>query len=185
MPKFSGSRSRLRTLAYPPFHPDSRAPRELVLSLDEFRAAFPAESQHVEFKRGTSIVQLQSTAVAFSNAEGGVILIGVRDDGSIAARALDAGTQDDIHQAMQAARDVGRYSLHPLQVEAKPVCVVSIARSPEPCTSWMTRLACWARSTSSCCDLPTTCRSTMTAAMRSAVPSTTSSPRPPPASATI
>ena len=95
-----------------------------MLSLDEFRAAFPGEGQHVEFKRGTSIEQPQSTAVAFSNAQGGVILIGVRDDGSIAARLLDAGTQDDIHQAMQAARDVGRYSLHELQVDAKPVCVV-------------------------------------------------------------
>jgi predicted HTH transcriptional regulator len=101
-----------------------------VLSLDEFRAAFPGESQHVEFKRGTSIEQLQSTAVAFSNAEGGVILIGVRDDGSIAARVLDAGTQDDIHQA-KAARDVARYSLHELQVDAKPVCVVSIAQRHE------------------------------------------------------
>lgn len=102
-----------------------------MLSLDEFRAAFPGESQHVEFKRGTSIEQLQSTAVAFSNADGGVIIIGVRDDGSIAARMLDAGTQDDIHQAMQAARDVGRYSLHELQVDAKPLCVVSIARRHE------------------------------------------------------
>ena len=102
-----------------------------MLSLEEFREAFPGEGQHVEFKRGTSIDQLQSTAVAFSNAEGGVILIGVRDDGSIAARVLDAGTQDDIHQAMQAARDVGRYSLHELQVDAKPVCVVSIARRHE------------------------------------------------------
>ena len=92
MPKFSGPNPWYRTLAYPLFHPQSRAPHELVLSLDEFRAAFPGESQHVEFKRGTSIEQLQSTAVAFSNAEGGVILIGVRDDGSIAARGLDAGT---------------------------------------------------------------------------------------------
>jgi predicted HTH transcriptional regulator len=33
-----------------------------------------------------------SLTVAFSNADGGVMLIGVRDDGSIAACALDAGT---------------------------------------------------------------------------------------------
>jgi len=62
------------------------------------------ESQHVEFKGGTAIEQLQNTAVAFSNTDGGVILAGVRDDGSIAARALDAGTRDDIHRAMRAAR---------------------------------------------------------------------------------
>jgi hypothetical protein len=35
------------------------------MSLADFRAAFPGESQHVEFKRGTSMEQLQSTAVAF------------------------------------------------------------------------------------------------------------------------
>jgi len=62
------------------------------MSLAEFRRAFPGEGQHVEFKRGTSMQELQNSAVAFSNAEGGVILIGVDDDGSIAGRTLDAGT---------------------------------------------------------------------------------------------
>jgi hypothetical protein len=42
------------------------------MSLAEFRAAFRDESQQVEFKRGTSMEQLQNTAVAFSNADGGV-----------------------------------------------------------------------------------------------------------------
>jgi ATP-dependent DNA helicase RecG len=96
--------------------------------MGEFAVAFPDESQYVEFKRGTSIEELQNTAVAFSNADGGVILIGVRDDGSIAARALDAGTQDDIHRAMQAARDVGRYAIGQFDVDGKPVTVLSIAR---------------------------------------------------------
>lgn len=120
-----------RRLAYPLFHPESRVPDPVVLSLAEFRAAFPGESEFVEFKRGTSVKELQTTAVAFSNAEGGVILIGVHDDGSIAARRLDAGTQDDIHRAMQAARDVGRYGLNELHVDDKPVSVLSIARRRE------------------------------------------------------
>lgn len=68
-------------MAYSLFHPESRAPLPLTMSAAEFRAAFPGESQHVEFKRGTSMDELQNTAVAFSNSEGGVILIGVRDDG--------------------------------------------------------------------------------------------------------
>jgi predicted HTH transcriptional regulator len=101
------------------------------MSVAEFRRAFPGESQHVEFKRGTSMEQLQNTAVAFSNADGGVLLIGVQDDGAIAARALDAGTQDDIHRAMQAARDVGRYGLSQLDVDGKPVTVLSLARRRE------------------------------------------------------
>lgn len=75
--------------------------------------------------------ELQNSAVAFSNADGGVILIGVRDDGSIAARALDAGTQGDVHRAMQAARDVGRYGLSQLDVDGKPVSILAIARRRE------------------------------------------------------
>lgn len=113
------------------FHPESAIAEPLTLSFSQFRAAFPGEGQHLEFKRGTSQAELQNTAVAFSNSEGGVTLIGVRDDGSIAARALDAGTQDDVHRAMQAARDVGRYSLHQLDVDGRPVCVLAVARRRE------------------------------------------------------
>jgi ATP-dependent DNA helicase RecG len=101
------------------------------MSLAEFRAAFPGEGPLVEFKRGTSGEQLQNTAVAFSNADGGLILIGVEDDGVISGRVADAGTQDAVHTAMQAARDVGRYAIHQLDVEGKPVCVVSVARRRE------------------------------------------------------
>jgi len=100
----------------------------LALTAAEFATAFPGESEYVEFKRGTSMEELQNTAVAFSNADGGVVLVGVRDDGSIAARALDAGTQDDIHRAMQAARDVGRYAMGQVDVDGKPVVVLAIAR---------------------------------------------------------
>ncbi len=120
-----------RRLAYPLFHPESRVPEPLTLTAADFREAFPTESQHVEFKRGTSIEQLQNSAVAFSNAEGGVILIGVNDDGSLAGRPLDAGTQDDIHRAMQAARDVGRYGLSQLDVDGKPVSILAVARRRE------------------------------------------------------
>jgi ATP-dependent DNA helicase RecG len=115
-------------LAYPLFHPASRAPSPLTLTAAQFETEFPGESEHVEFKRGTSMEELQNTAVAFSNADGGVILIGVRDDGSIAARALDAGTQDDLHRAMQAARDVGRYGISQVDIDGKPVVVLAVAR---------------------------------------------------------
>jgi ATP-dependent DNA helicase RecG len=85
----------------------------------------------VEFKSGVSNAQLQDTAVAFSNADGGVVLIGVRDDGEPVGRALDPGTQDDIHRAMQNVRDVGRYSVAQLDVGGRPVCVLAIARRRE------------------------------------------------------
>ena len=101
------------------------------MSVDEFRRSFPGESGLVEFKTGVSGEQIQDTAVAFSNADGGVILIGIRDNGEIAGRALDAGTEDDIHQALQAARDVGRYGVSEVDVAGRPVCVIVIARRRE------------------------------------------------------
>jgi ATP-dependent DNA helicase RecG len=122
---------RFRTLAYPVFHPESSEAPRLSMGLTEFRAAFPGEGPHVEFKSGVSGAQLQDTAVAFSNADGGVVLIGVRDDGELLGRALDAGTLDDIHRALQSARDIGRYATTQVDVEGKAVCVVSIARRRE------------------------------------------------------
>jgi hypothetical protein len=71
MTKFFRMPSRTRTLSYPPFHPEAREPDRLTMGLAEFRAAFPGEGQLVEFKRGVSTEQAQSTAVAFSNADGG------------------------------------------------------------------------------------------------------------------
>jgi ATP-dependent DNA helicase RecG len=97
----------------------------------EFRLSFPEEGQHVEFKAGTSGSQLQDTAVAFSNADGGVVLIGVHDDGEIVGRPLDAGTQDKIHQAMQNARDVGRYTLSQIDIGGRLVSVLAVARRHE------------------------------------------------------
>lgn len=101
------------------------------MTMSEFGNAFPNEGQHVEFKSGVSGAQLQDTAVAFSNADGGVVLIGVRDDGEVIGRALDAGTQDDIHRAMQSARDIGRYSIAQLDVDGRAVCILAIARRRE------------------------------------------------------
>ncbi len=118
-------------MTYPPFHPEHRGPISRDLTLAEFGSNFPTEGEFVEFKQGVSGTQLQDTAVAFSNADGGVVLIGVGDDGRITGRALDAGTQDDIHRAIQSARDVGRYSLMEIHVADVPVCVIAIARRRE------------------------------------------------------
>jgi len=101
------------------------------MSLDEFRQAFACEGQYVEFKTGVGSEPIQATAVAFSNADGGVMLVGVRDDGEIAGRTLDTGTHDDIHRALQGARDVGRYSTAQLDVEGRPICVIAVARRRE------------------------------------------------------
>lgn len=117
-------------VSYPPFHPD-RPDIPLVLGIDQFRAEFQEEGEHVEFKTGTSRNQLQETVVAFSNAKGGVILIGVADDGRIVGRTLDAGTADAIHEVMRNVHDPGRYSLHQVSIDDKPVVALSVARRQE------------------------------------------------------
>ncbi len=58
---------------------------------------FSCESDYVELKTGTSQRPLQDAIVAFSNVDGGVILIGVQDDGTVVGREMTAGVLDDIH----------------------------------------------------------------------------------------
>ncbi len=103
----------------------------LFMSLAEFRAAFPFESEFIERKSGFNRTAAQEAAVAFSNADGGVILIGVDDAGTILGRELSPGLIDEIHRAIREARDPGRYALHELSVDGKPVVVLSIARRVE------------------------------------------------------
>jgi ATP-dependent DNA helicase RecG len=116
--------------SYPPFHPE-RADLPLTLTAEEFRREFPEEGEHVEFKNGISRRQLQETVVSFSNADGGVILIGVSDAGEVTGRELDAGTSDSIHQLMRDVHDPGRYSIHRVSVADRSVVVISIARRQE------------------------------------------------------
>lgn len=119
-----------RSLPYPLFHP-ARAAIPIAMGIEEFRREFPEESDYVEFKQGISRNQLQDTIVAFSNAGGGVILVGIADDGTVVGKPFDAGTTDSIHQVMRDVHDPGRYSLHQLLVEGKSVVVVAVARRQE------------------------------------------------------
>jgi len=115
---------------YPPFHPE-RTDLPLGFSAEDFRREFPSENQYVEFKRGVGGKPLRETIVAFSNADGGVILIGVEDDGHLTGRALDAGTSDAIYEAVQSVHDPGRYFLHEATVDGKSIVVLSVAKRRE------------------------------------------------------
>jgi ATP-dependent DNA helicase RecG len=118
-------------MAYPPFHPSSPTPLPLFMSATEFAEAFPAESELIERKRGFNRTAMQEAVVAFSNAHGGVILIGVDDGGTIVGRELSPNLLDEIHRSIGEARDPGRYSVHALDVDGKPVVVVAVARRVE------------------------------------------------------
>lgn len=118
-------------MAYPPFHPANPAPVPLFMSTVEFARAFPSESDFLERKSGFSRSAVQEAVVAFSNAGGGLILIGVDDAGKIVGRELSASLLDDIHRAIGEAHDPGRYSVNELNVDGKPVIGVAVARRVE------------------------------------------------------
>lgn len=116
--------------SYPLFHPERRdAPT--TLTTEEFRREFPEESQLVEFKKGIGRGPLQETVVAFSNADGGIVLIGVSDDGEVIGRTLDGGTLDAIHQVMRDVHDPGRYTIHGVSVDGREIVVVAVASRQE------------------------------------------------------
>lgn len=101
------------------------------MTADEFVAGFPREDGHLEFKSGVGVRPVQDSAVAFSNADGGVVLIGVGDTGQVVGRPLDAGTEDAVHEALASAVDLGRYELHGVDVGGLGVTVLSVARREE------------------------------------------------------
>lgn len=96
----------------------------------EFAAAFPTESNYVERKTGVG-GRTPGEVVAFSNSDGGVILIGVEDDGNIVGRALTPGTEDEIHQRIRETNSPGRYSIHELGVDGRAIVVLAVARRIE------------------------------------------------------
>ena len=99
-----------------------------MMAEEDFAREFPGEAQLVEFKSGIGPDPLQDTIVAFSNAKGGVILVGVSDDGTIVGRRLDPGTADSIYQTFRDTKDPGKYTIHEVQVGEKTVVAISVAR---------------------------------------------------------
>ena len=115
-------------MSFPLFQPQSRAPSPFAMSAAEFQGAFPREDRFVERKSGFGSRALQEAVAAFSNTDGGVVLIGVDDSGRVLGKQLTQGMEESIHQAIASIRNPGRYALHQLVVDVVPVVVVSVER---------------------------------------------------------
>lgn len=102
-----------------------------MMGLDEFAETYPEESEHVEFKEGFSTQRLQEAVVAFSNTDGGVVLIGVDDRGRPTGRRLTGELEADLHQAVRQTVNPGRYEVGEMQVGDLPVITVGVARRRE------------------------------------------------------
>ena len=103
----------------------------MMMTGAEFSAALSGEGDLVEFKEGVSAARTQDAVVAFSNADGGVVLYGVRDDGTICGVADVGEKQRLIHQAVAAVANPGRYDIHQVQVDDKTILALSVHRRRE------------------------------------------------------
>jgi ATP-dependent DNA helicase RecG len=113
-------------MAYPLFHPKNAQEPPMVMTLADFRDAFPGEDDYVEFKQGLSGEKVPQAAVAFSNSDGGVVLMGVADDGTVHGLEVTGETRAAVHRLMAEILNPGRYELFDLTVGDKALLVLAV-----------------------------------------------------------
>lgn len=99
------------------------------VTLEEFRNRFPHESETVEFKQGLSAIQ--ESVVAFSNTRGGVILAGVRNDGSVHGLRLTPQVEDKVREDIESAHVVAPITLRSLDVDGQQLTVIGVGQLRE------------------------------------------------------
>lgn len=91
------------------------------------------EGQTIQFKRSPGRGQIErvvKTAAAFANTDGGQILIGVRNDGTIEGVQIGANTREQVVNMITTNTDPVIYpSFEVVRVEGKNVIVVSVHES--------------------------------------------------------
>ena len=98
---------------------------------DALREAYPGESGLVKFKQGLPEEKVREAVVAFSNTDGGVLLIGIGPDGVLHDRPLTGELEARIHRMMQGVQNPGRYEVHQLEVDGRHLVVLGIERRHE------------------------------------------------------
>lgn len=97
----------------------------------EFRHSFGGETTAIEFKSGISSSAIPEAAVALSNTDGGIVFIGIDDEGKILGKNLDQGSLEKINQVLVATHDLGRYDIRQINVAGIPVIALIVARRSE------------------------------------------------------
>ena len=96
-----------------------------------FARSYPGEGDHIELKRGFSSRRLQEPVVAFSNADGGVILLGVEPDGTVIGVSQPGELARSAYQAISEVVDPGQHEVHQLSIGDKVVLAVAVDRRRE------------------------------------------------------
>ncbi|HYT10023.1 MAG TPA: ATP-binding protein [Mycobacteriales bacterium] len=97
-------------------------------SVEDFASLAARESDQIELKTGVGLSPLQEALVAFSNASGGTVFVGVTNEREVVGRRLDQATEDRIHEAARVAHGVGRYRIREIAVGDHPIVAVSVHR---------------------------------------------------------
>jgi ATP-dependent DNA helicase RecG len=118
-------------MSYPLYHFSSNEDTPMVMTLGEFAAAYPGEGDYIEFKRGMGLDRIREAVTAFSNADGGVVLIGVDNEGHVIGHELDGEGEAKLHRLVGEVSNPGRYDIHSIRVEARGVTVLAIDRRRE------------------------------------------------------
>ena len=110
------------------FHPSSKHEPVTDFTSEQFAAEFPSEGQFIEFKEGVSHNRIAETAVAFANTDGGVILLGVADDGTVQGIDLGIAGETRLRQALGQVRDLGTYRIQRLTVATRTVVAIGVGK---------------------------------------------------------
>jgi len=118
-------------MIWPRFHPLSDLPPVDELTASDFAREFSAESRHIEFKQCISRRKLADALVGFSNADGGIVLIGVSSAGKVTGLDSVGERERELHDALSNVLNPGRYSARPLRVGDRDLLVLCIERRRE------------------------------------------------------
>ena len=118
-------------MTYPPFHPRNRDPRPSALTAQEFAQKIVGESTYIEFKEGFSQKKMTEAVVAFSNTDGGVILVGVDNSGRIKGATWNGEREREVHGWVANINDPGRYDIYRVAVGGEPVVAIAVSRRIE------------------------------------------------------
>ncbi len=118
-------------MAYGGLEPSRSESWPASLTSEEFSLRFPHESDTIEFKQGLSATAIQESIVAFSNTLGGLILAGVRDDGSIHGLDWTSAVEDKIRDEAANAHSTAPLCIRPLTVDGRCITVIGVGQLRE------------------------------------------------------
>ncbi len=93
---------------------------------EEFKAAFPDEGQYVEWKAGAGRRPVQEAVVAFSNSDGGIVMIGVDDRGVVVGCPFDSGVEKDLWEMIGQIESPGPVELIGVRVGQAEITLVVV-----------------------------------------------------------